>query len=258
MPGLRVASTDGTGWTVETVELALTSRLRRRGHAEPLGDGAHLCVRRHRPGGRVLRQPGRPGRAGRGHVPHGRGRRWLSRTAGSGSRPPHTSLPGRRPTARRTSGSPHTSGPGGPFAARSPGTISTSRPGAGPLPRCSPGWWSPGLPGRHHLELRSPAPTLRSLSQRHGAQYRLRSVSTSARQRPRPPRTSAVAPAGSWPASTGRRSRPHRRAIGDASYSVPRRNTGASDSCASEDWSSAQIAASASSNSASAWASRQS
>jgi hypothetical protein len=48
---LRVASTDGTGWTVETVELALTIRRRRRRHAEPLGDGAHLCVRRH---GRVV------------------------------------------------------------------------------------------------------------------------------------------------------------------------------------------------------------
>lgn len=47
MPGLRVASTDGAGWTVETVELALTSRRRRRNRAEPLGDGAQLCVRRH-------------------------------------------------------------------------------------------------------------------------------------------------------------------------------------------------------------------
>jgi hypothetical protein len=46
MPGLRVPSTDGAGWTAETVELALTIR-RRRGHAEPIGDGAQLCVRRH-------------------------------------------------------------------------------------------------------------------------------------------------------------------------------------------------------------------
>ena len=51
MPGLRVASTDGAGWTVETVELALTTRRRRRGHGEPIGDGAQLCVRRH---GRVV------------------------------------------------------------------------------------------------------------------------------------------------------------------------------------------------------------
>ena len=51
MPGMRVASTDGAGWTVETVELALTARRRRRGRAEPLGDGAQLCVRRH---GRVV------------------------------------------------------------------------------------------------------------------------------------------------------------------------------------------------------------
>jgi hypothetical protein len=51
MPGMRVASTDGAGWTVETVELALTTRRRRRGHAEPVGDGAQLCVRRH---GRVV------------------------------------------------------------------------------------------------------------------------------------------------------------------------------------------------------------
>jgi hypothetical protein len=50
MPDLRVASTDGAGWTVETVELALTIR-RRRDHAEPLGDGAQLCVWRH---GRVV------------------------------------------------------------------------------------------------------------------------------------------------------------------------------------------------------------
>jgi hypothetical protein len=47
MPGLRVASTDGAGWTAGTVELALTIRPGRRGHAEPLGDGAQLCVRRH-------------------------------------------------------------------------------------------------------------------------------------------------------------------------------------------------------------------
>lgn len=51
MPGLRVASTDGAGWTVETVELALTTRRRCRGHGEPIGDGAQLRVRRH---GRVV------------------------------------------------------------------------------------------------------------------------------------------------------------------------------------------------------------
>jgi hypothetical protein len=44
---MRIASTDGAGWTVETVELALTSRRPRRNPAEPLGDGAQLCVRRH-------------------------------------------------------------------------------------------------------------------------------------------------------------------------------------------------------------------
>jgi hypothetical protein len=47
MPGLPVASTDGAGGTVETVELALTIRMRRRGHAGPPGGGAYLCVRRH-------------------------------------------------------------------------------------------------------------------------------------------------------------------------------------------------------------------
>lgn len=51
MTGIRVASTDGAGWTVEKVELALTTNRRRRNPAEPLGDGAQLCVRRH---GRVV------------------------------------------------------------------------------------------------------------------------------------------------------------------------------------------------------------
>lgn len=48
MPGMRVASTDDAGWTIETVELALTGRTRRRGgRAVPVGDGAQLLVRRH-------------------------------------------------------------------------------------------------------------------------------------------------------------------------------------------------------------------
>ena len=55
---MRVASTDGAGWTVETVELALTIRRRRRGHAEPPGDGPQLCVRRH---GRVVAYCASPG-----------------------------------------------------------------------------------------------------------------------------------------------------------------------------------------------------
>lgn len=51
MPGMRVASTDGAGWTAERVELALTTHRRRRDLAEPLGDGAQPRVRRH---GRVV------------------------------------------------------------------------------------------------------------------------------------------------------------------------------------------------------------
>lgn len=52
MPGVRVASTDGAGWTVETVDLTLTggraTRSRRvTGRPEPVGDGAQLLVRRH-------------------------------------------------------------------------------------------------------------------------------------------------------------------------------------------------------------------
>ena len=48
MPGMRVASTDEAGWSVETVELTLTGRRhRRRGRAVPIGDGAQLLVRRH-------------------------------------------------------------------------------------------------------------------------------------------------------------------------------------------------------------------
>jgi hypothetical protein len=48
MPGIRIASTDGAGWSVETVELALTGRGGRRGgRAAPKGDGAQLCVCRH-------------------------------------------------------------------------------------------------------------------------------------------------------------------------------------------------------------------
>ena len=45
---MRLASTDGSGWTVETVDLQATGR--RRGtkcvSADPLGDGPQLLVRR--------------------------------------------------------------------------------------------------------------------------------------------------------------------------------------------------------------------
>jgi hypothetical protein len=45
MPGMRVASTDEAGWSVET---ALSGRTHRRGgRAVPIGDGAQLLVRRH-------------------------------------------------------------------------------------------------------------------------------------------------------------------------------------------------------------------
>ena len=50
MAGLRVASIDGTGWSVETMELALTGRGARRDRAPgpaPVGDGAQLCVTRY-------------------------------------------------------------------------------------------------------------------------------------------------------------------------------------------------------------------
>jgi hypothetical protein len=44
--GIRLASTDAGGWTVETIDLELTGR--RRGHkrisADPLGDGPQLMV----------------------------------------------------------------------------------------------------------------------------------------------------------------------------------------------------------------------
>jgi hypothetical protein len=46
MPGMRIASTDGAGWTVETVELTLTRRRttrRPRGGPEPLGE-ARSCA----------------------------------------------------------------------------------------------------------------------------------------------------------------------------------------------------------------------
>lgn len=53
MAGIRLASTDGQGWTVETVVLEATGR--RRGAVtcgtDPLGDGPQLLVRRH---GRVV------------------------------------------------------------------------------------------------------------------------------------------------------------------------------------------------------------
>jgi hypothetical protein len=51
MAGLHVASTDSAGWSVETVELALTGRRATRrwtpGRLAPIGDGAQLCVTRH-------------------------------------------------------------------------------------------------------------------------------------------------------------------------------------------------------------------
>jgi hypothetical protein len=50
MAGMRIASTDGAGWTVETVELTLTRRRTTRrlgGGPAPLGDGAQLCVTRN-------------------------------------------------------------------------------------------------------------------------------------------------------------------------------------------------------------------
>jgi hypothetical protein len=48
-----LASTDGSGWTVETVDLGATGRRRgtRRVSADPLGDGPQLLVRRY---GRVV------------------------------------------------------------------------------------------------------------------------------------------------------------------------------------------------------------
>ena len=50
---MRLASTDGSGWTVETVDLEATGRRRgtRRVSADPLGDGPQLLVRRY---GRVV------------------------------------------------------------------------------------------------------------------------------------------------------------------------------------------------------------
>lgn len=50
MAGMRIARTDGAGWTVETVDLILTRRCttRRAGSGlEPLGDGAQLRVTRN-------------------------------------------------------------------------------------------------------------------------------------------------------------------------------------------------------------------
>lgn len=47
MAGILLASTDGQGWAVETVDLQLTGRRRGRpGGTEPLGDGPQLLVRR--------------------------------------------------------------------------------------------------------------------------------------------------------------------------------------------------------------------
>ena len=50
MAGLRVASVDGSGWSVETMQLALTGQrtgFRSSGRPVPAGDGAQLCVRRY-------------------------------------------------------------------------------------------------------------------------------------------------------------------------------------------------------------------
>jgi len=50
MAGLRVAGVDGSGWSVETMELALTGQsFGQRSSARPIpvGDGAQLCVRRY-------------------------------------------------------------------------------------------------------------------------------------------------------------------------------------------------------------------
>lgn len=45
---MLLASVDGSGWTVETVDLRLTGRRPGRpGGTEPLGDGPQLLVRRH-------------------------------------------------------------------------------------------------------------------------------------------------------------------------------------------------------------------
>jgi hypothetical protein len=52
LPGVRLASTDGSGWTVETVDLAMTGRRRVKACGrEPLGDGPQLRVSRF---GRVV------------------------------------------------------------------------------------------------------------------------------------------------------------------------------------------------------------
>ena len=49
MPGVRLESADGAGWTVETVELDLADRhgTGKRISNEPLGDGPQLLVRQH-------------------------------------------------------------------------------------------------------------------------------------------------------------------------------------------------------------------
>jgi hypothetical protein len=45
---MRLASTDSAGWTVDTVDLALTARRRRRpGQPGSIGDAPQLCVRRN-------------------------------------------------------------------------------------------------------------------------------------------------------------------------------------------------------------------
>ena len=72
MAGLRVASIDGPGWSVETIELALTGRrsgCRSSAMPVPVGDEAQLCVRRY---GYVIAYCSSPDdlpRSGRGSVP---------------------------------------------------------------------------------------------------------------------------------------------------------------------------------------------
>lgn len=61
---MLLESTDGQGWTVETVDLWLTSRRgrSRAGLGESLGDGPQLIVRRH---GRMVAYCGSEGELAR-------------------------------------------------------------------------------------------------------------------------------------------------------------------------------------------------
>jgi hypothetical protein len=105
MPGLRVASTDGAGWTAWTVELALTIAC--AAAVTPSRSAtARTCVSAGTAGWSRTASPDGLAALGVDMSRTAVAARWLTRTAGSGSRPAHTSLPGRRPTARHTSGSP--------------------------------------------------------------------------------------------------------------------------------------------------------